>query len=447
MSYDDFVSFYPSAAKLSGVQCENCHGAGSQHAGDPLRISFSSSQSGVCGQCHQEKKEWANSLHNSTGVVNDQYQGGYQSIWLLATSCVRCHSAKGFSTYLKNGKKDLVIEAGAFPGVTCAACHDPHSAANPAQLRLAGNVTMVVDNSTVNAGKAATCYACHDGLYQYNEKMCDSNNDRSADTVCTTPDQAATMYYSTLYYQPVHYNTQAPVLEGKGALVDLNGDGTADFTLTENSFHTDPKFILASLTGNKNLPSENNKCITCHMAKGPLAGEKGHQQMGGHAIRLNSMQRIVGTLNGLEVDIAAEEIQLTTSCTICHPSVTKFNRTARGDYDGDDVLEGIQDEVRGLLLAVSTKIRSLDKTNINQSSGSMSSNGTISVGALSYVSQSAFTKTTNTLRRGLWNHNLIALDGSLGIHNAAFTVQVLQGTYTAVGGNSFATDYPKAILR
>ena len=52
-----------------------------------------------------------------------------------------------------------------------------------------------------------------------------------------------------------------------------------------------------------------------------------------------------------------------------------------------------------------------------------------------------------TVRRAIWNHNLIARDGSLGVHNAAFTVQLLQKTYTAAGGNSFATDFPSATQR
>ncbi|OGQ65372.1 MAG: hypothetical protein A3F89_07140 [Deltaproteobacteria bacterium RIFCSPLOWO2_12_FULL_50_11] len=55
------------------------------------------------------------------------------------------------------------------------------------------------------------------------------------------------------------------------------------------------------------------------------------------------------------------------------------------------------------------------------------------------------------VRRAVYNHNLISKDKSLGVHNMAFAIQVLQNTYSAVsqinGGNSFATDYPNAVIR
>lgn len=58
-----------------------------------------------------------------------------------------------------------------------------------------------------------------------------------------------------------------------------------------------------------------------------------------------------------------------------------------------------------------------------------------------------FLDASTTVRRAVWNHNLLVRDSSLGVHNAAYTIQALQKTYTAVGGNSFATDYPSATQR
>ena len=50
---------------------------------------------------------------------------------------------------------------------------------------------------------------------------------------------------------------------------------------------------------------------------------------------------------------------------------------------------------------------------------------------------------------------MIIRDGSLGVHNAAFTVQLLQGTYQALGillegdaaTTTYKTDFPNATLR
>ena len=183
LSFASFTSSYPEVAKLATVQCENCHGPGSQHAGDPLRIAYSSTQAGVCGQCHIQEAEWVNSGHNFVGVEHGS--GNYQNSWSGSSAgCLRCHNASGFGTYLEEGEEGLSTAlltnpTADFPGVTCAGCHNPHDATNPAQLRLYGNVTMAIDGSTVNAGKAAVCYTCHDGNYALHETDCDVNGDGS----------------------------------------------------------------------------------------------------------------------------------------------------------------------------------------------------------------------------------------------------------------------------
>ncbi|MBI2346883.1 MAG: hypothetical protein HYV03_08445 [Deltaproteobacteria bacterium] len=475
LTWTSFIATYPSVAKLANIQCENCHGPGNQHSGDPTKIAVSASQYGVCGQCHLQEAEWINSGHNMTGYVHGS--GAYQSAWITSTGCVRCHSAKGFEQYVNGETLTAVTETGAFPGVTCAACHDPHSATNSRQLREKGNVTMVADNTTVDAGKAAVCYTCHDAFYEYNQTSCDSNSDGNADAKCTTIDQTATQYV-----RQVHYNPQAPVFEGKGALTDLNGDGTADFSLTENSFHSGATFILATVTGDDTKSTTNDKCVTCHMAAGPAATDAGYRHLGGHAFKLR-LDHGIGHLSGEETGeasdtAAAGTTQLTSACTACHTTLTDFNRTARADYDGDGSIEGIQDEVKGLLLALSTKIKAQDTANVKSTSGTTQSGSTITVDALSYAGtcssfsstckaaagtssctnvatgktrddyqQCNFLDATATIRRAIWNHNLIARDGSLGVHNAAFTIQVLQKTYTAAGGSAFATDYPSATQR
>ncbi|MDO8519152.1 MAG: hypothetical protein Q7T11_03195 [Deltaproteobacteria bacterium] len=290
-------------------------------------------------------------------------------------------------------------------------------------------------------------------MYEHGEASCDPDNNRTttAKVDCDTIDQAATQYV-----RQVHYNPQAPVLEGKGILSDLNGDGTADFTLDENSFHSGSTFTLADVTGDDTLSSENNKCVTCHMAEAPGPEEEGYGHLGGHAFKLR-VGHGIGHLQGEEGEddaaAEAEDLELVSACQTCHASVTELNRLARDDYDGDGSQEGIQDEIEGLLVALTTKIKAQDAVNVKSTSGTVSSSGTITVDALSYTGANtnaqtdAFNTATATIRRAVWNHNLIVRDGSLGIHNAAYTIQALQGTYTAVGGNSFATDYPSATVR
>lgn len=462
MSFADFVSEEPDLAVLANVQCESCHGPGGEHNGSPTKIDSSVSVSGVCGQCHLQEDAWSNSGHNSTGVVHGS--GSYQSSWLGA-GCNRCHTGRGFVNYadaLADGDDEATAisglaainsatETSTFVGVQCAACHDPHDATNDVQLRRAGEINMIIDDSTVDAGKAATCYTCHDGVYRFGTLSCDDNNDGTSEAICLTVDQIATGNS-----RQVHYNPQAPVLEGKGALTDLDGDGDDDFTLDENSFHTSDDFILSEVTGDETLSTTNDKCVTCHMSTGPSVDEEGYKHLGGHAFKLrsgHSIGHLAADDEDGEEESEAGDLELTSACQSCHLDVEdSFDREARADYDGDGSIEGIQSEVEGLLYALTTKIIAQDGGDvITTTSGTTLSNGEYTVDALSYTSTSSATKgwriATDTIRRAVWNHNLIVRDASLGIHNAAFTIQVLQGTYTAVGGNSFATDYPNAATR
>lgn len=436
LTYAAFASVYPELAALSGVQCENCHGPGSQHAGDPLRIAHSYSQFGICGQCHIQESQWINSGHNSKRV-------GYGAYW-LGPSCARCHSSKGFAQYAEGGHDevtDVSDETQAFIGITCAACHDPHDATNDHQLRLQGEITLIADGSKVDAGKAAVCYMCHDGFYTAFEPTdCDKDLDGTGESECLSIDDQA-VYYS----RGVHRGTQGPILEGKIALTDLDGEGGSDpdaiITLTENSFHSTKYFTLADVTGNDSLPSTNDKCVTCHMSSVPSSEEEGYKKLGGHAM---AMEDDGGN-------------KLVSSCKPCHVSVTdSFNRLARADYDGDGKREGIQDEIKGLLLAVSTRALALDAALLSDPNqlkdGTTESAGVITVDELGY---NDFTLANEILKRVVWNHNVIVRDYSLGIHNAAFAIQVLQKTYTAMSAllgsdpldKSFAEDYPQATLR
>ncbi|HSA60482.1 MAG TPA: cytochrome c3 family protein [bacterium] len=517
LTWDAFVQNFPSVARLSNVQCENCHGPGSEHQGDPLRISFSFSQYGVCGQCHIQEEQWQNSLHNTAGVEHGS--GSYQSSWpgtATSSGCTRCHTAKGFDNFLSDGfagLKPVTDDPGVFPGVTCVACHDPHDATNPFQLRLYGDVTMAIDGSTVNAGKAAVCYACHDGNYANQAKNCDADNDGVAEAICSTVDQTASQYWRG----GMHYVPQAPMLEGKQAIADLDADGTPDLALTENSFHADPSFTLAGVAADPNLPAENNKCVTCHMAQGPSPDEEGYQHLGGHALKLRTGHGL-GHLHGVpedEVSVggtteAAGTVELLSACQVCHgDGLTEFNLEAQDDYDGDGAVEGIQDEVKGLLLNLSNLIKAADTDNVNQAATPLNASagttegggGFITVGDIAWAGscssfttsvanaceptspkpyscfstmpvgktrddyqQCNFVEADPVLRRAVWNYNSVVRDGSLGIHNAAYAIQVLQGTYAAIESllgidktgaahvwgstpPTYQTDFPQATLR
>ena len=315
----------PAEVKNMGnIQCEQCHGPASEHVKSGAKVMATSMSNGACNACHAagsshvKGKEIKNSKH-TTGESFETINGPARQ------ACVRCHSAEAFVTFLKNPKNQAAWsnEEGA---VGCATCHDPHSEANAFQLRVVGK-PVEVPFATKDVGLSATCYTCHW-----------SRRDIKADTA--TIKANGTPGYS-------HYSSAAELLS------DLGGY-TYDQTLP-NSPHglmvgavpmpnpaydavknPNVKQFLYSKTGDAkgNTPGP---CIVCHMAASFRdAKDPNYLKVGDHSFNT--------TPDG--------KFDYGESCKPCHGEVKDFNLKAKADYDGNGKVEGVQDEVKGLLMAV-----------------------------------------------------------------------------------------------
>lgn len=286
----------PASLKEKGnVQCENCHGAGSEHAyslGRKDRISLTLG-AGDCAQCHEalpyhsKAIEWESSRHAiTTREPTGETRGG----------CVRCHSAPGFVDYVDGVSSTDPELRKYYEAITCGACHDPHGQGNEALVRKISSVTLA-DNKTVvtNGGLGQLCMNCHMGRRD------------TATYVETTPGSGN--------FSP-HYGPQTDMLMGVNAV-----------------------------TYGKEIPSSahkdvvENSCVACHL-QAVATSSPAFGKAGGHTFK-------PGSDNGTPDD-ASDDIHLVGACQSCHGAIDTFN-IKRADYDGNGVVEGVQTEVHGLL--------------------------------------------------------------------------------------------------
>jgi hypothetical protein len=281
---------------VANIQCENCHGPGSQHAnygGDTLAISVPSN-TGACNRCHDapthhvKGSEWNISMH---AVTTTDPAGN--------ASCVGCHTGSGFIQRM-NGQ---TITNTAYRSIDCGTCHEPHGITNPTgaahQIRTLANVTLADGTSISNVGEGALCMNCHQAR------------------------QNATKYVATTagsaHYGP-HEGPQADMLAGT--------NGYTYGTQIPSSAH---------------IWATSDACVTCHM-QATASGQPAFLNAGGHTFKTDF------------TDAKGNKVELVAACQSCHgKELTTFNFPLF-DYNNDGKIEGVQTEVQNLLDQLSTML-------------------------------------------------------------------------------------------
>ncbi|MFN0149980.1 MAG: multiheme c-type cytochrome [bacterium] len=340
-----------AVARLAGVQCENCHGAGSEHPGDktdsPLAVSIDAS---LCGECHNDAHhptydEWDESLHSE--VIEDVAK---------RASCAKCHNGIESMRYLDDpeGYTQLASDLTETAPVECVVCHEPHGNGNPGQLRDAAVTDRALPNAVLveAAGAGRLCMACHNG--------------RRTDT------QVEAQIQNGGRFGP-HHSVQGDMLAGVNAYERV-----------------DTSFAFAS---SKHILVQD-ACVTCHT----------HSHEGDIA---NGIPNFTG--HNFEPQVEA--------CQPCHGELGDFEDViAKDDFDGDGTIEGVQEEVDGLLDVLEATIVATARS--PEAAAALTADFEGELGDT--------TVTTVAQRKAAYNWTFVAYDGSRGVHNTTYAIQLLQ---------------------
>jgi hypothetical protein len=371
---------------LANIQCENCHGPGSQHmyshgiTGNTNAISISYG-AGACTQCHDatpnhiKGAEWNASLHaRPTRTPSGPTR----------SACVRCHTAPGFINYLGNlGNTNGFATNTVYEAITCQACHDPHDASHPHQLRAATTITLGDGTVVTNAGAGGFCMNCHS-----------SRNGSVTNSIVKFPLSHQTWAGGSSF--GVHDSSQGDMLEGVNAV-----------------------------TYGKDIPSSAHRfavtdtCVGCHMQT-VATNDPAFLQAGGHTFSMTYTNGAGATLDKVDV------------CVKCHGEIEEFNMQ-KVDYNGDGVIEGVQTEVQKLLDKLSTL---LPPTNY-VASGNYVADGLVKT-------PSARTNWQTKFLNGAYNWGFVNADASKGVHNAQYAVGLLKASIGDLTGDSNNDGLPDA---
>ena len=413
----------PDTARLSNIQCENCHGpqdytqAHKDQPGAP-RVSLGAE---VCGSCHGEParhgrfQQWQLSNHADYDLA--------RSRGASSGNCARCHSGNGFVAWSKldfdpNQQVTLTWDQDTVVPQTCATCHNPHdegtTSGGPetdAKVRVMGNTHQLVAGFTaIGVGKGATCMTCH--------------NSRTGDGVLRNDNTWSTQTDAQRTLRP-HHGVQADEIMGQNVYFVTPGirgkhSFIEDVCVTCHMEKTLPPAILSyNQTGtNHTFAADPNICAECHGAGG---------------ITANTVQTVVsGYLDLLQTALGDAYKQM---------MVDNYPVTIGGCTDVVTSSTAVADGTNPI---TSVAWKRTDQLDITLQDGTLCSNrnpntitgsNVINTNAGTLYSLSLANNNGAPLRAA-WNWSLFNEDEGKGVHNPQLALEGLQGAISAVSNGN-----------
>jgi len=300
-----------------------------------------------------------------------EYQG---TEWINSAHAVTTTDPAGNAScvgcHTNNGFIDRIKGVGpvdlTYDAIGCQTCHEPHGQTTPPSTTT--HLVRTLANVTLHDGSVIT-QTCAEGT------DCAPAGYGLLCMNCHQSRQNAATYAATTagsaHFGP-HEGPQADMLEGE------NG-----FTYGQDIPSSAHPYVVT------------NTCVGCHMQE-PNSKDPAFGQVGGHTFKM-----------AFAGNATAPAEQMVGACQTCHgPELNSFNFPLM-DYDGDGVIDGAQTEVQHLLNNLSMLLPP-----VGQVKTSLSIDSTW----------------TQPQLEAAYNWLFVNNDGSLGIHNMAYTVGLLKAS-------------------
>ena len=369
-----YATLNASQRMVADIGCEVCHGPSADHklTADKSKIGKSIS-SDLCNLCHDASRHhglgtFYNLSKHAVLPTGGTSEGG-------RSNCQPCHTGSGFLYYANHNRDTTGIAAQWNPAtdpntqISCQVCHDPHSAANPFQLRF---VSLKGDSlrdgyvlpASLRTNVGLICVNCHAARYDVRARV---------------KPNSPPYYGFTSRFGP-HENPQGDMFFG------TSGYQFGDSSITGLSTHT----------GLEGL------CTTCHMQDRASRLDGSANALPNHSFSMTDTTFATGAYRPTQV------------CASCHGEINDFNDVrAFYDYDRNGRIEGVQTEIQGMLNALK-QILPRDASGEPIGSGTLTHSDSVAIqqGGLRTVA-------------GIWNYYFVKNDKSLGVHNAKYAVALL----------------------
>ena len=392
--------------QLEGVQCENCHGPAANHAanpGDPTVVPRVELAAQVCGGCHSAQltpasvvtrhplgfgfEDWSTSPHGA--VVPDVLQSMASSASSIS-SCGRCHSGSAREAFLEGENPSTTLTNDFNVAITCAVCHDAHQA-----YAWTNNLNGVITFTNQLTGNIAFI----------------TNNELGA----VYTNQLRNPYASTndffLTTSDVFSNKYNPAIN---VCAQCHNDRGSAWTDTSRSPHHSPQYnMLLGTVGaladgsSPNFPSTHSRlemqCTECHM-------QTDTNNPSGHTFQVATYQL----------------------CFNCHSDPTGLVQFATANISNQ-----IQ-RTKALLDMWATNNAPAElRTNYGTFAWEYSTPGDLSPGGVGPTNATQQAMISTNIMQARFDLYLVLYDGSYGVHNGPYDIELLQTAQSLVEGQLY----------